>query len=164
MVKLQFHKVNRLPDVFEPNTIYLVSGPDSPTFQIYISDNNGESVRHTGAFKKRVENIQATQIVDAVSASVFGSMKWLIQIEGTAGHNGKRAIMEIMAVHNGHDEQEATFVDYNIFGKLKTDPFTGLEITVNLESFSGEQFLVLYVNSPGFPVNIHVTRNDLLAL
>lgn len=47
MSQLQFKKVGVLPNTLEPNTLYFVPSDDPGLLDIYLSDKDGTSTKHT---------------------------------------------------------------------------------------------------------------------
>ena len=164
MAKLQFRKVLQLPIELTPNTVYLVASTDSANFEIYVTDDAGQAVRHTGAHKRKIKDLTTDAVVDRVPTRIFGSAKWIIQVDGEGNNVGKRAVMEVMALHNGHQNSDASFLDFTVFAKLKTDPMDGVIVTVELMVIEDQQFMILKASSANFPVTVAVTREDLLTL
>ncbi len=71
--QLKVHKVNSLPGVVEASTLYLVKSADSNLFDLYVSSNDGTSVRHIIS-KSDVQGMVNTAVAGASNIHVVADI------------------------------------------------------------------------------------------
>lgn len=93
-------------------------------------------------------NVTAATTVDSVNVDSVAAAKWVVYAAGSAGGDAnKKAVVEILATHNGTAAADATDADFNVYAKLKMGSIPGLTFNVDVSGTGAAQTMRLRVTS-----------------